>query len=221
MNLSGSIDRIKKLIRYTKRHWPLKIVKNEEGIQIKVEDTSFNPTKDEHSDRAYVVNVQGMDSTAYEAEEYPDDLLLKYDDKHTAITSKPLVIEGNRFYFTKPNFLGTMALNQDTLLSGDIYQPSKGTYRRKMSKDINFEKLDINPEKEAVEEHEDHYIVKSDDIGDVQALHGSKKTQKEMNKAKRLRKLLKPSSVDRSKLIMAVVAGISVGFVLYPRVMNQ
>lgn len=221
MNVQKYIEKVKDLLIKARRRNPIQIQSNSSGIQITREDTTFNPKKDEHSGRTYLVTLTGMDTRVSEVKEFEDDLLLEDGDKHIAITSKPLIIEGNRFYYTKPGFQGTMALNKDTLLAGDVYQPSKSNYERKISKDINIEKLDFNPEEKASREDEEFYYIDSKNMGDVASLHGSKATLKEMNKAKRLRKLLKPSKVDKTKLIMAVIAGISVGFVLYPRVMKH
>jgi len=221
MGRTNALSRLKDLFVAVKRRNPYKISRTEAGIGIVKGDSSFNPTNEDHKGRTFIAVIHGTDSTVFEAEERADDMILEYDGKHCAITSKPLMIEGNRLYFTKNGFVGTMAYNKDTLLSGDLYQPSKGSRKRTISKDINLDEYDLDINSKGLKETDDGYEIKADALGDVEALQGSKATLKEMNKAQRLRKLLKPSKVDRQKIILAVVAGIGVGFVLYPRVMGQ
>lgn len=221
MNTSGIFKRIKTLFKVARRRNPIKIEEEDGDKVVKVVDTTFRPEKEDISDRVYLVTLDGLEARPREVEKHGDDMVLEYGDKACPITSKPIEIEGNQFYFTRDGFLGTMSLNKDTLLSGDVYQPSKESYERKLSKNINFDDYGIEIDDLKKEETEEAYVVESDDMGDVAALHGSKKTLKEMNEAKRLRKLLQPSSIDKQKMIMAVASGIAVGFVLYPRVMNQ
>lgn len=219
---SKATAKLKDLATAIKRNNPYSIKKVEDGYKLKKSETSFNPTKDKFSDRVYVIKLDGQDSEVYEAKKFGDDLVLEYNDVECAITSKPILIEGNQFYFTKDGFIGTMALNKDTLLSGDVYQPSLERKTRKISKDVDFNKLgiDIENSKKVVNETENYYELENSNIGDVASLQGSKRTVKEMNKAKRLRKLLKPSGLDKKTLIMAIGTGVAIGMYLYPTVMG-
>lgn len=128
MSKLDGIKRVKTLLPYLRDRIPFKIERR---------DTSFTPKK--HSGRNYVILVDGQDTQVKQAERRADDRLLVYEDKHCAITSKPLLIEGNRFYFSKHGFKGTMALNEDTMLAADSYQPSKGSDSDKEDGDVSLE----------------------------------------------------------------------------------
>lgn len=218
MDTENIKKKFKHSIRYVKRRNPFKIQRTESGIELTKEDTSFNPKKDGHDSRVFLTIVDGMDSTVKEVTKHGDDMVLEYEDKYCAITSKPLLIEGNQIYLTKNGFIGTMALNRDTLLGGDVFQQSTDAVERKISKDVNLELIPHDIEEISHKEDNEYFYVKNSEIGDVASLHGSKKTLKDVNKAKRLRKLLQPSSMDRKKLLMAIGSGVAIGFYLYPRV---
>lgn len=187
-------------------------------LGVKNKSTKFNPTKPDIKDKIFLVKLDGNDTSVIEVNKKGDDLMLEWDDKVCAITSKPLVVGGNHFYFTRDGFLGTMALNKDTLLAGDVFKPSKEQIKRKLPKDIDYEDHGINLKEYDFKEHEDHYEVSVDSMGDVIALAGSKKTLKEMNKAKRIRKLLEPSGIDRTKALGLIGIGVVIGIYAYPNV---
>lgn len=165
-------------------------------------------------DHVMLVVLDGDTQEVKKAKKDADDLVLRYEDKHCAITSKPIVTDGIQWYFTKPNFLGTMAINKDTLLSGDLYNPSTSTYERRLSKD-RFDEAELKRygiEEEDYTEENGEYVIKQEVVGEVETLHGSKATLKSMNEAKRLRKLLQPSSKDWKTLVMYV--GLGAGLML-------
>lgn len=218
MDAQNIKKKVKRTVKTIKRKNPFSIEKQDNGIKLNIENTSFDPTKDGERGRVFLIIVDGQDSTVKEVEKHGDDMVLEYEDKYCAITSKPLLIEGNQFYFTKNGFLGTMALNQDTLLGGDIFQQQSEAVTRKISKEVDLSKIPFNVKAKAFKEDDDYYYVKNKDMGDVASLHGSKKTLKDVNKAKRLRKLLQPSKMDKKKLLMAIGSGVAIGFYLYPRV---
>lgn len=210
--------KIRRAVKTARRRNPIEIKRSENGIQLKKVDTSFNPKKEDHSGRVYLCIVDGMDTTVKEVEKSGDDMVLQYEDKYCAITSKPLLIEGNQLYFTKHGFVGTMALNKDTLLGGDVFQETNEDIERRISKDIDLKQIPFDVQAKAHNEDEEYYYVMNSEVGDVASLHGSKKTLKDVNKAKRLRKLLQPSSMDKKQLLMALGSGIAVGFYLYPQI---
>lgn len=208
--------RSKKVLKYLKRAIPYKIEKEEDGYKLKATESSFNPST--HDGRVYLIVMDGQDSRPIEVTKHGDDRVLEYEDKICAITSKPLLIDQNQFYFTRDNYLGTIALNKETLLGADVWQKAGKGVKRKISKDVNFERIPFNIDEKKVDEDEDYYYVRYEDVGDIASLSGSKKTLKDMNKAKRVRKLLKPAKVDKKKLLMAVGSGIALGFYLYPQI---
>lgn len=218
MERSELKKKVRNSFRYIKRRNPFSIERTDDGIKLKKEETRFNPKKDSHEGRVFLAIVDGMDTTVKEVQKHGDDMVLEYEDKYCAITSKPMLIEGNQLYLTKNGFLGTMALNKDTLLGGDVFQQTSDNIERKISKDINFNMIPFDIEEEAHKQDEDYFYVKNENVGDVASLHGSKKTLKDVNKAKRLRKLLKPTSIDRKKLLMAIGSGVALGFYLYPQI---
>lgn len=197
---------------------PYVLEREDDGIKLKKIDKSFDPTRERDTGKVFLILIDGQDTTPIEVDKHGDDMVLEYEDKYCAITSKPLLIDGNQFYFSRDGFLGTMALNKDTLLAGDLYQQSLENRERKISKDIDFTKLPYDIEKLKIDETDDYYVVDNSDIGDVATLHGSKKTLKEVNKAKRLRKLLQPSKMDKKQILMAIGSGIAVGLYLYPHI---
>lgn len=218
MERENVIRKIKRTLRAVKRKNPFSIEKQEDGIKLNIQDTSFDPRDDREKGRVFLVIVDGMDTTIKEVDKHGDDMVLEYEDKYCAITSKPLLVGETQMYFTKDGFLGTMALNRDTLLGGDVFQQQSEDVIRKISKDVDTDKIPIDIGSVAVKEDDDYYYVKNDDMGDVTALYGSKKTLKDVNKAKRLRKLLKPSKMDKKQLLMAIGTGVALGFYLYPRI---
>jgi len=219
MALKDVVQSVKGYIIKSKRNIPYKIDRNNDGITIKRVDNRFNPKNNEQEDRIYLVILEGQDTVIKEVKKHGDDMTLEYGDKVCAITSQPLLVGGSQFYFTKHGFLGTMALNKDTLLAGDVYQPSMDSKERKISKDIDLDKLDFDIEDKAVKEEDDHFVVENSELGDVATLHGSKKTLKEMNKAKRIRKLLQPTKMDKKMIIAYIGLGTAIGMYLYPNVM--
>lgn len=171
--------------------------------------------------KVYLAIVDGEDTDVRIVRKNGDDMVLEYGDKACAITSKPVLLGNHQLYFTKNGFQGTMALNKDTLLAGDVYQPSLEKNYRKISKNIDFDRAGIDVSELKVEEEDDNYYkVEQEELGDVATLHGSKATLKEMNKAKRLRKLLKPSSMNKKRLLLAIGAGIAIGLSIAPRVLE-
>lgn len=145
----------------------------------------FNPV--EHYDHVYIVEVTGQDTQVYEATEKSDDMTLEYEKDNEqvecAITSLPMLIGRNHFYYTRDGFKGTMALNEDTLLSSDKYIPNKDG---------------------------------GDDghNGEISSLEGSKRTLRQQNEAKRMRKLLEPQSLDTSTIMLYLGAGAFIGVIL-------
>lgn len=203
-------------LKQLKRSIPYEPYRADGYIGLKRKERGFDPEKPAQTGRTFLVTVDGKDTITREVTKKGDDLVLEYDDKVCAITSKPLLIEGNHFYFTRDGFLGTMALNDDTLLAGDVYKPSKEQINRKLPKSIDYDDYGIDLSEYDVTEYDDYYEVSVDSMGDVIALAGSKKTLKEMNKAKRLRKLLEPSGIDRTKALGLIGIGIVIGIYAYP-----
>lgn len=190
-------------------------------IRRKDNELDIQEFKPDTEGKVYLAIVDGQDTEVKKVRKHGDDLVLEYEDKACALTSKPLLIGNHQLYFTKNGFQGTMAINKDTLLSGDVYQPSLEEHTRKISKDVDFERAGINlTDIEVVEETDSYYKIENDELGDIATLHGSKKTLKEMNKAKRLRKLLQPSKMNKKRLLLAVGAGIGIGIMLAPRIME-
>lgn len=170
----------------------------------------------EREDHVMLVVIDGDDTTVKKAKKEADDLALTYEDKQCAITSKPIMTDGLQWYFTRPGFLGTMALNKDTLLHGDLYNPSAGTYERKLDlKQFNEEDLKgagLNEDDYIIDKDNERVTINQEAVGTVESLHGSKKTLNEMNKAKRLRKLLQPSSKNAMTLIIYIGLGLGMGY---------
>lgn len=222
MVVRKTFNRVKAIAIALKRRNPYEIKSVEKGVALQHQDSSFDPKRDDHSNRRYLVTVQGQDTRVEEVNDDADDMALTTEDKHIAKTSKPLVIEGNHFYFTKDGFLGTMALNEDTLIGGDVYDPTKESYQRQVPVEAINEAdyPDIDFKDKEIEEinGKDYYIIEAGDEGDISLLHGSKKTVAEMNKAKRMRKLLEPQSLDKSKLLMTLGSGVAIGYMVYPQI---
>ena len=216
-----ALNKAKWSVKKARRRNPIKIERNQSGVIINLEETSFDPTKEEHSNRVYLVTVDGQSTRVKEVEKDGDDMILSYSDKHCCITSKPLLIEDNQFYFTKDGFVGTMALNEDTLLDADVYDPSEDIYERYIPvTDVEWEKnddIDLTEISTVERGGKDFYKIETEEEGDIAMLNGSKKTLAEVHKAKILRKLLKPSTADRTKLLMALGSGVAGGYMLYPR----
>lgn len=173
--------------------------------------------------RVYLAILEGSEARdVIEVEKHGDDMVLEYKDKECAITSKPLRVNGTQLYFTRDGFLGTMPLNKHTLLEGDVYHPSKDSVTIDIGDDaINrteqefIEELDLGDDDYEVNDSGELVIDKDDGYtGTVSALHGSKATLKEMNEARRLRKLLQPSGMDNQTLLLALGSGVAVGFII-------
>lgn len=178
---------------------------------------------DKEKRNVYLAILEGGEARdVKEVNKKGDDMVLEYNDKECAITSKPLRINGTELYFTRDGFLGTMPLNKHTLLEGDVYHPSKDSVKIDLGSDA-VEKTDNEFIQELGLEDDDYEItddnrlvIDKDDgyTGTVSALHGSKATLKEMNEARRLRKLLQPSGMDNQTLLLALGSGAAVGFIL-------
>lgn len=211
----------KKLVRTLRRKNPVAVETKGGQLVVKKHETSFNPTNDEQEDRTYLITVDGQDTRVREVKEDSEDMAIEYEDQQMAITSKPLLIDGSRFYFTKDGFLGTMALNRDTMLDSDVYIPTKDKYTRYVPvEDVSwdeYEDIDLEDAEKVEREGEEYYKIETTKSGDVGDLIGSKKTIKTMNEAKRLRKLLKTNNTDRQKLLMTLAAGAGAGYMLYPQ----
>lgn len=146
-------------------------------------DSSSNNT-------ATLMILEGASARIYEVDKFGDDKKLEYEEDGSSqeckITSKPIIVDDEEWYFTRDGFKGTMALNDDTLLSADVYQPSeKGS-----------------------EDDDDGWS------GDIEELKGSKATLKESNRGIRMRKLLKPEGMDKQTLLLAMGTGAFVGFMI-------
>lgn len=219
-------ERISWLVATLKKKQPYTIESESDGIKLKKLETRYNPTNEDHSDRTFLITIDGLQGYPREVKKYGDDLCLEYEDKQCAITSYPIVIDGSEFYFTKDGFTGTMAINEDTLLEGDVYDPSKREHTRyipvKKFKELKdkekFEDMDIFDAETVMHNGEKCYKIESEGLGDITALHGSKKTLKEMNDAKRMRKLLQPAKLDKQRLLMAIASGVAIGYMVYPQI---
>ena len=222
MVVRKTVKKVKALAIAVKRRNPYALKSVDKGIALQHQDSSFDPTRQDHTNRTYLITVEGQDTRVEEVNNHADDMALVTEDKHVAKTSKPLIIEGNHFYFTKDGFVGTMALNEDTLIGGDVYDPTKETYERKVPVEAINEGdyPDIDFEDKETEEINgiSYYVINRDDEGDIALLHGSKKTTAEMNKAKRMRALLEPQSLDKSKLLMTLGSGVALGYMVYPQI---
>lgn len=77
--------------------------------------------------QVYLIHVDGQFTEYSRVREVGDDNALVYQrdgvEHECTITSHPLIINGTKLYFTRDGFKGTMALNEDTLLASDIYDP--------------------------------------------------------------------------------------------------
>lgn len=214
VSLPDKKDR-KRIIQSIKDAKPFEIEKVDGGVAITPPDQkTIDDLKKE--DHIMLVVIDGDDIEVKKAKKEADDLALTYEDKQCAITSKPLVTDGLQWYFTRPGFLGTMAINKDTLLQGDLYNPSAGTYKRKLDAE-RFSEEDLKragyvEDDWRLDDSEDHYVINEDAVGHVESLHGSKATLNEMNKAKRLRKLLQPSSKDMKTILTYVGLGAGIGY---------
>jgi len=137
--------------------------------------------------KTYLITIEGNTWRKEKVTQEPDDnCIIVEGDKECAKTSEPVIDQnGDHYYFTRDGFKGTMALNEDTLLAGDQYKPSKGNT-----------------------EEDDGYK------GEIESLIGSKKTLKTMNESKRARKLLQPQSVDRTEMLTYIGLGVGAGFMI-------
>lgn len=151
----------------------------------KLEDPDPMETDDTE---ALLIVVDGSNGRVIRAEKDGDDQALTYEENgkpmECKITSKPLNVEETEMYFTKDGYLGTMALNKDTLLDADIYDEA------------------------------DEIDGEAGYTGDIESLVGSKATLRKSNEAKRLRQLLTPQKMDRQKLLLTLGAGAGIGFVV-------
>lgn len=144
--------------------------------------------KTSSSNTVNLMILEGASGRHHKVDKYADDKKLEYtedgNDQECKISSKPIIIDGEEWYFTRDGFKGTMALNEDTLLSADVYQPSEEG------------------------EEDDGWS------GDIEQLKGSKATLKESNRAIRLRKLLKPQGMDKQTLLLTLGSGAFLGFII-------
>lgn len=218
-----AVNRLKKLAREIYVRQPFSIQRTEDGIKLRIEGYNYDVRKDDNYVFLCVMDGQVIDEII-EVEKLGDDLVLKYDDKHCAITSKPLVIRGTQIYFTKHGFTGTIPLNEATLLAGDIYNPDVAhEVKRKISKEVvESDKYDLGIDSSELETGEDgeYYLVTSEEIGDVEALIGSKATLKDMSEGKLMRELLNAGGINKKQLILAVGAGVTLGVYFYPYIVG-
>lgn len=205
-NLSSIIEQISKIRGVLTSKIPYKLEKVDTGYKPDVKD-----------DKIFLVYIDGATTEVEQVEKDGDSMTLTDGDKHIALTSNPLVINGTQLYFTKNGFKGTMALNRDTLLAGDVYNPSKSTVKLKKPDNLDIEQVDGLTEDSIIEENGKEFIQlkKGEDMGgDIISLEGSKRTLKRQNEAERLRKILTPQGLDRQTLLMSLGAGASIGFII-------
>lgn len=225
--LGSTAETVRKAFILAKRYNPLALKKTEEGITVTWESYEYNPSEPHENVWLLVIDGETIDEV-HKVDKDGDDMILSYDsgDKHCAITSKPVDMNGSQLYFTKHGWKTTMSINRDTLLSGDIYNPSSSrTATRKIRKSVveNDEyDLGIDPEDDDVslDDGGKYYIVESELIGDVESLHGSKATLMEANDAKRLRKLLQITKTKKTQILMYIAMGFGAGIMAYPYVMQ-
>lgn len=229
MNVSRYRRKVRRWYEYLKRRNPFKLERTEDGIRIRIEEYEYDPRD---TGLVYIAVIDGQDADTYKAVKFGDDRALEYDSgsKQAIITSKPILIGDSQLYFTRPGYLGTIPINKETLLKGDVFKPSNESKMREIPKDlvdddennVELEKLGITKEElqnkdiTTNEKGEDVYLVEQDVMGDVVALHGSKQTLKTMNEAKRMRKLLE-TSIPRKKILTYVGLGIGIGWIAYSK----
>ena len=143
----------------------------------------------------YLVTIEGEDMNAQKVKRDAENQRLLWSTEdgeyECKITSDPIVIDNTHLYFTRAGFLGTMALHKDTLLDSDKYSA---------------------PET-ALDDDADEEDKAQGWEGEVE-LSGSKETLRTSNEALLEQKLLKPSSMDKTKMIGLIAAGAIIGFVV-------
>lgn len=220
MNTQHRKEQVKRLIRDIRNRNPFKISRTSNGIALTREGYEYDPDKEE---RAILVVIDGKHTTTKEVRKEADDMALHFDgnDKTAAITSEPLLVGNTQFYFTRPGFLGTIALNEDTLLDGDIYKRSNSQKKREIPKDvidnneenIDWDNLSVDPSDLEETDSGDAYLVPTAEVGDVVGLFGSKATLNRMTEAKLLRRLLTLKDISWRKKLIYMGLGAGAGWI--------
>lgn len=191
----------------------ISIIREKNPIEVRISNPKFD--LEEENDKTFLALVDGQDTVTKEVNREPDDLTLEYEGKECVIASKPLNIHGNRLYFSKHGLQTTVPLNKATMIGADVYIPSKENIEFTLPDNVALDDLEIDSSK-FNKKNEDTYQlpISSEETGQVGSVRGSKQTLKEQNKAKRSRKLLKPSGLDTQTLLLAVGSGVAVGFMI-------
>jgi len=220
MELRPRIRQVKTYIRQLWKRQPIKIERTEEGLVFTTETYEYDPNDEE---RVLLVEVDGKDTSTHEAYKVADGMALEYETgvKLCAITSEPLLVGGTQMYFTKPGYLGTIALNEETLLAGDVFNPSGGTTKREIPSEaiddhkerINWDMTNVDRVEDLETNEDGNYLVPTEEIGDVVTLYGSKESLKTLTRGKLLNKLLKLKDVSWRQKLVFMGLGAGAGYI--------
>lgn len=215
------VEKYKDYLRKAKEKNPVEIERGKTGVKITPKKEAFIPEDSTDDKKVFLLTVHGRRITAEEVKIDRDERILYWKDSGTkkscAICSEPLIKYNNEYFFTKPSFMSTVAINEDTLLRGDVFNSDTSTYERKLSKDVNLEAMELSEESDKVEVKDDHYLVEADAEGEVETLIGSKTQFNQITKNELIKTLLKPNTVAKSKMIMYIGIGLAGGYFLYPQ----